>query len=78
MNTIKLEGLTKYQVEMLDVMWMLKTQQEYEDWLSLLCEEDFIMAKCLASMIAQECMEDEVVQSDFKESSQVLAKVMAK
>jgi hypothetical protein len=57
---IQIEGLTQYQVEMLDHMWSLKTQEEYEDWLSLLCEEDLLTARSLAMLIALECLDKEM------------------
>ena len=70
---IQIEGLTRYQVEMLDHMWSLKTQEEYEDWLSLLCEEDFIMAKTLTMLIAQEFLERDLDKT-FKDARAVLEK----
>lgn len=70
---IQLEGLTDYQVEMLDHMWSLKTQQEFEDWLSLLTEEDFITAKCLSIMLAQEFLDKEL-DPQFKDAKLVLNK----
>jgi hypothetical protein len=70
---IQLEGLTRYQVEMLDHMWTLKTQDEYDDWLSLLCEEDFILARTLTSLIAQEFMERDL-DPKFKDAKAVLEK----
>jgi hypothetical protein len=57
---IQIDGLTEYQVEMLDHMWSLKTQEEYEDWLSLLCEEDFLTARSLSILIALECLDKEL------------------
>ena len=57
---IQIDGLTEYQVEMLDHMWSLKTQEEYEDWLSLLCEEDLLTARSLAILIALECLDKEL------------------
>ena len=57
---IQIEGLTQYQVEMLDHMWSLKTQEEYEDWLSLLCEEDLLIARSLSILIALECLDKEL------------------
>lgn len=70
---IQIEGLTQYQVEMLDHMWSLKTQEEYEDWLSLLCEEDFIMARTLTMLISQEFLEREM-DPQFKDARILLSK----
>lgn len=48
---IRIEGLTSYQVEMLDHMWSLDTEQEYFDWYELLDEEDQAQADLLQRMI---------------------------
>lgn len=73
MDGIRLERLTLYQVEMLDHMWSLKTQQEYEDWLSLLDEEDFATAKSLSYMIALEFLEPEM-DTNFTDAKTILQK----
>ena len=48
---IRIEGLTSYQVEMLDHMWSLDTEQEYFDWYELLDDEDQAQADLLQRMI---------------------------
>jgi len=70
---IQIEGLTQYQVEMLDHMWSLKTQEEYEDWLSLLCEEDLLIARSLAMLIALECLDKEM-DPNYRLAKEVLNK----
>lgn len=48
---IRIEGLTSYQVEMLNHMWSLDTEQEYFDWYNLLDDEDQSQADLLQRMI---------------------------
>ena len=74
-----IEGLTQYQLEMLEHMWSLKTNEEFEDWLSLLCEEDYIMAKGLAQLVAYECLDEICARkhyNSYKEAKEVLFSVM--
>lgn len=76
---IHIDGLTEYQREMLDHMWSLKTTEEYQDWLSLLCEEDYNTALGLAQLLAYACL-DELLErhkyNGFKETKQLLEKIM--
>lgn len=48
---IWIDGLTGYQVEMLDHMWSLETEREYLEWYSLLDDEDQHLADLLQRMI---------------------------
>jgi hypothetical protein len=70
---IQIEGLTRYQVEMLDHMWSLKTMEEYQDWLSLLCEEDYVIAVSLSNIVSQEALEH-AIDPEFTDAKDVLKK----
>lgn len=48
---IFIDGLTAYQVEMLDHMWSLDSQEEFFDWYNLLDDEDQAQADLLQRMI---------------------------
>lgn len=70
---MQIDGLTHYQFEMLEHMWSLKTKQEYDDWISLLDDEDLVMAQTLSTIVAQECLEQEM-NHNFPDAKQVLSK----
>ena len=59
---ITISGLTKYQVEMLDHMWSLDSEEEYLTWYNLLDEEDQKMADTLMKMIIIESVEEEPIE----------------
>lgn len=69
---MRIEGLTEYQVDMLDHMWSLDTLEDYENWYSLLDEEDQRMADSLQKLVILEAMEE--VLGDMQEAKEVLAK----
>lgn len=56
---ITINGLTKYQVEMLDHMWSLDSEEDYLTWYNLLDEEDQKMADTLMRMLVIESAEEE-------------------
>lgn len=39
-NKLKIDGLTKYEVDMLDKMWSLQTEEEFSEWYFTLTEEE--------------------------------------
>ena len=59
---ITISGLTKYQVEMLDHMWSLDSEEEYLTWYNLLDEEDQKMADTLMRMIVVESLDEEPIE----------------
>ena len=71
---IQINGLTEEQVEMLDIMWEIKEEQEYFQWYSLLDEEDQKMADGLQRLIILEVMEEVVEQTKYKDAKEVLKK----
>ena len=48
---IEINGLTQDQVDMLDHMWSLDSEQEYLEWYDLLDEKDQEMADVLMKMV---------------------------
>lgn len=73
---INIEKLTEYQVEMLDIMWSLDSQAEFESWYELLDKEDQDMADLLVRMIVIETVEQEATarKDPYKEANLVLSK----
>jgi len=70
---ITINNLTPYQVEMLDHMWSLETEEEFFEWYNLLDKEDQILADGLQQMIILESME-EVLDNDYKDAKEALKK----
>ena len=70
---ITINNLTPYQVEMLDHMWSLETEEEFFEWYNLLDEEDQILADGLQQMIILESME-EVLDNDYTDAKKALKK----
>jgi hypothetical protein len=70
---ITINNLTPYQVEMLDHMWSLETEEEFFEWYNLLDKEDQILADGLQQMIILESME-EVLDNDYTDAKNALKK----
>jgi hypothetical protein len=71
--TIHLDNLTRAQVDMLDHMWSLETEQDYFDWYELLDAKDQHCADVLQRLIILETLEPAVV-SDCSQARAVLQK----
>jgi hypothetical protein len=71
--TIHLDNLTQAQVDMLDHMWSLETEQDYLDWYELLDAKDQHCADVLQRLIILETLEPAVV-SDCSQARAVLQK----
>ena len=69
---IQIENLTEYQVEMLDHMWSLDSEEEYAECYDLLDEQDQQLADSLQQMIILAEMDN--VMGDFKDAKEVLKK----
>ena len=71
--TIHIDNLTQTQVDMLDHMWSLDTEQDYLDWYELLDAKDQHCADVLQRLIILETLEPAVV-SDCSQARAVLQK----
>lgn len=69
-----IHNLTVEQVEMLDTMWELDTQEEYFDWYYTLSESDQKMADTLQRMIIISELDELAVLGDMQEAKQLLSK----
>ena len=56
--TIHIDNLTQAQVDMLDHMWSLETEQDYFDWYETLDAEDQHSADILQRLVILESMEE--------------------
>lgn len=71
---IQINNLTPYQVEMLDHMWSLDTQEEYFEWYNLLDEEDQKLADGLQQMVILATVDEMVEETQFKDAKEALKK----
>lgn len=71
---IQIDNLTPYQVEMLDHMWSLNTEEDYFTWYNLLDEEDQKLAESLQQMILLASVDEVVEQTKFKDAKEALNK----
>lgn len=73
---IEINGLSKEQVEMLDVMWSLETEEDYMNWYQCLDDYDQNMADILMRMIILAEVDNQFVVDDCKEANEVLKRFM--
>jgi hypothetical protein len=73
---INIDNLTQYQVEMLDHMWSLDSQDDFFTWYNLLDREDQALADLLVRMIIIEVREQEIEKfaDPYAEANAVLSK----
>jgi hypothetical protein len=72
---MKIENLTKAQVEMLDFMWNeLGPYEEMNDWLDTLDPADRRQAESLQELILLEAAETLVEQSKYREANKIINK----
>lgn len=69
---IKIDNLTEYQVEMLDHMWSLDTEEEYFEWWNLLEDSDQRLADSLQQMII--LAEIDNMMDNYKDAKHLLKK----
>jgi len=75
---IKIHGLTKHQVEMLDIMWSKHSNiTGYELWKSGLSESDMNLADTLETLLLMELQERQLPIFE-KEAKTTIAKIMRK
>ena len=74
---ISINGLTDKQVAMLDIMWSLNSQEEFNDWVSSLEDEDCKLAEQLYWLLLIEIAESDT-DEDYTEANEVLKAFMLK
>lgn len=71
---IQINNLSPYEVEMLDHMWTLETEEEFFEWYNLLDDEDQKLADYLQEMIILAHAEEAIEQTEYKEAKEYLKK----
>ena len=71
--SLKITGLSRKQIAMLDIMWSMQDIEEVQAWQSSLSPSDQAMACALMNMILLELI-DEVTINDFSQANEILAK----
>jgi hypothetical protein len=71
---IQINGLTPYQVSLLDEMWACDTWQDFEEFMEALDPEDRAEALRLQRMILLAELDELVAKSPLKEANEVLDK----
>ena len=71
---IQINGLTQDQVDMLDIMWELDSEQEFFEWYDLLDEKDQQMADLLQRMIILAEIDNSQEVKDTTQATQYLKK----
>jgi hypothetical protein len=69
---ITIDGLTKEQVKLLDIMWSIYDIEVYDEWKSALSEELQNTVDVLEKLALYETLEGEL--QDFTQANQVLKK----
>jgi hypothetical protein len=72
---ITINGLTDKQVAMLDIMWGLGSQEEFNDWVSTLSTDDRELAEQLYWLLLIEIAESDT-DEDYTEANEVLKAFM--
>lgn len=75
---INIDGLTREQCEMLDIIWSFKTKEEYLDWLENLDDEETIMARGLMELLCIAILEEEMGDAYKAQANQVIQKIQSK
>lgn len=71
---IRIENLTQYQVDLLDIMWAIDDESEFFEWYHNLDREDQVLADDLMRLLVMEMREEEL--EDLSEAQAVLKKFM--
>ena len=71
---IQINNLSQYEVEMLDHMWTLETEEEFFDWYNLLDEEDRLLCDYLQEMIILAHAEETLEETKYKDAKEYLKK----
>lgn len=71
---IRIENLTQYQVDLLDIMWAIDDESEFFEWYHNLDREDQVMADDLMRLLVMEMREEDL--EDLSEAQAVLKQFM--
>jgi hypothetical protein len=72
---LTINGLTYEQVEMLDMMWSLDTEEEFLEWYGSLSSKDMHQCDLLQRLILMESFDTVMEQeNDYSDAKRVLSK----
>lgn len=74
MNNISITDLTVRQCRLLDTMWQLQSQEEFESWFEELTPKERYEVHALKQVLLHELMEISLHETGFEESGRVLQK----
>jgi hypothetical protein len=72
-NLITIEGLTRRQKKLLQIIWSIDSKEQLFMWVRSLKQSDRDMVSTLLTVISLEVMED-FIDEDFTEANEVLTK----
>lgn len=77
---IHIDGLTKEQVEMLDVIWGFKTKDDYLNWYDCLDAAQQDMANALLQLLALAIVDEAQQEMDdpYREANMVIQNIKSK
>jgi len=70
--TITIEGVSKRQKRLLNIMWNIDSSEDYEEWKSGLSEELMNEVDTLETLLMYESIEEEL--QSFEDAKQLLSK----
>ena len=70
--TVTIEGVSKRQKRLLNIMWNIDSSEDYEEWKSGLSEELMNEVDTLETLIMYETIEEEL--QSFADAKQLLSK----
>lgn len=75
---IKIDGLTRDQCVMMDVIWSFKTKDEYLDWFETLDGAEATMARGLMELLCLAILEEDMGDAYEAQAKQVIQKIQSK
>jgi len=70
--TVTIEGVSKRQKRLLNIMWNIDSSEDYEEWKSGLSEELMNEVDTLETLLMYETIEEEL--QSFEDAKQLLSK----
>ena len=68
---VTLTNLTPEQVDMLDILWSLEGEEEFEAWHETLDDEEMQMCETLMTLVVLEAWDEEITE-DLSQAREVL------
>lgn len=75
MKPIKIEGLTQRQIELLDIMWSLDSNEDLINWTDTLDPDDCREVITLAELVKLEYIEEFLEIEDFTDALEIINQI---